>query len=148
MRARRDALSVVLESKSTRRGDMPKVSRETASETVAMEGLEVRLEHLEGGYSVCFESHTADADLVDLFRGLPEDRCQLPRWGYVLNGNVTFRFPDREETYEAGDAYFVPPGHTPVHHAGAEIVEFSPTDVLGDTIGVVMQNARAAGAGA
>ena len=35
---------------------MPKVSRETASETIALEGLDVRVEHLEGGYSVCFES--------------------------------------------------------------------------------------------
>jgi len=125
---------------------MPKVSRATASETIAMEGLDVRLENLEGGYSVCFESHTADADLADLFRGLPDDRCQLPRWGYVLTGRVTFRFADREETYEAGDAYYVPPGHTPVHHAGAELVEFSPTDVLGETIPVVMQNLQAAGA--
>jgi hypothetical protein len=126
---------------------MPKVSRETASETVATEGLDVRLEHLEGGYSVCFESHSADADLASLFRGLPDDRCQLPRWGYVLRGRVGFRFSDREETFEAGDAYYVPPGHTPVHHAGAELVEFSPTDVLGETIPVVMQNLRAAGAG-
>jgi hypothetical protein len=124
---------------------MPKVSRETASETVAMEGLEVRLEHLEGGYSVCFESHIADADLAELFRGLPDDRCQLPRWGYVIRGRVAFRFANREETYEAGDAYYVPPGHTPVHHSGAEIVEFSPTDVLGETMGVVMENLRAAG---
>jgi hypothetical protein len=124
---------------------MPKVSRETASETIAMEGLEVRLENLEGGYSVCFESHTADADLAELFRGLPDDRSQLPRWGYVLEGKVGFRFADREETYEAGDAYYVPPGHTPVHHEGAEIVEFSPTDLLGETIPVVMQNLRAAG---
>ncbi len=124
---------------------MPKASRETASETIAMEGLEVRLEHLEGGYSVCFESHTADAELAQLFRGLPDDRCQLPRWGYVLKGEVTFQFADREETYEAGDAYYVPPGHTPVHHAGAEIVEFSPTDVLGETMGVVEENLRAAG---
>jgi hypothetical protein len=124
---------------------MPKVSRETASETIALEGLDVRLEHLEGGYSVCFESHTADADLAELFRGLADDRCQLPRWGYVIRGKVAFRFADREETYEAGDAYYVPPGHTPVHHAGAEIVEFSPTDVLGETIGVVMENLRAAG---
>ena len=31
---------------------MPKVSRETASETIALEGLEVRLEHLDGGCSV------------------------------------------------------------------------------------------------
>jgi hypothetical protein len=126
---------------------MPKVSRETASETVAMQGLDVRLEHLEGGYSVCFESHTADAELTELFRGLPDDRCQLPRWGYVLTGKVTFRFADREETYVGGDAYYVPPGHTPVHHAGAEIVEFSPTDVLAETMGVVMRNLRGAEAG-
>jgi hypothetical protein len=32
-----------------------------------------------------------------------------------------------------------------IHHAGAEIVESSPTDVLGETMGVVMENVRAAG---
>jgi len=126
---------------------MPKVSRETASETITLEGVEVQLEHFDGGYSVCFESHTADADLAPLFRGLPSDRCQLPRWGYVITGKVGFRLADREETYEAGDAYYVPPGHTPVHYAGAELVEFSPTDVLAKTILVVMDNLRpAAGA--
>jgi hypothetical protein len=123
---------------------MPKASRETAAETIALEGLEVQLEHLDGGYSVCFESHTATADLADLFRGAPDDRCQLPRWGYVITGRVGFRLADREETYEAGDAYYVPPGHTPVHYAGAEIVEFSPTDVLAQTIPVVLGNLDAA----
>jgi hypothetical protein len=122
---------------------MPKVSKETASEAVALDGLDVRLEHLEGGYSVCFETHTADADLAELFRGLPDDRCQLPRWGYVLKGMITFRLEDSEETYAAGDAYYVPPGHTPVHYAGAEIVEFSPTEKLGETMGVVMENVGA-----
>ena len=126
---------------------MPKVSRETASEAVSLEGLDVRVEHLEGGYSVCFEAHTADADLAELFRGLPGDRCQLPRWGYVLKGMITFRFADTEETYVAGDAYYVPPGHTPVHYAGAEIVEFSPTAELRETIGVVMENVQSAGVG-
>jgi hypothetical protein len=123
---------------------MPKVSRETASEAVSLDGLDVRVEHLEGGYSVCFERHTADADLAALFRGLPDDRCQLPRWGYVLKGMITFRFTALEETYGAGDAYYVPPGHTPIHYAGAEIVEFSPTDELSETIGVVMENVPAA----
>jgi hypothetical protein len=125
---------------------MPKTSRDTAAERIELEGLEVRLEHLDGGYSVCFESHSADADLAPLFRGLPDDRCQLPRWGYVVSGRITFRFADREETYEAGDAYYVPPGHTPVHHAGAEIVEFSPTENLGQTMAVVMGNLESAGA--
>jgi hypothetical protein len=126
---------------------MPSVSRNTASEAVELEGLDVRVEHLDGGYSVCFEKHTADADLAALFRGLPDDRCQLPRWGYVLEGMITFRFAGgEEETYVAGEAYYVPPGHTPVHYAGAEIVEFSPSEELAKTIPVVMRNVAAAGA--
>ncbi len=122
---------------------MPKVSKNSASETIALDGLDVKLEHLDGGYSVCFESHTADGDLADLFRGLPGDRCQLPRWGYVIEGKVAFRLPEGLETYVAGDAYYVPPGHTPVHYAGAEIVEFSPTDALAQTIPVVLENLTA-----
>ena len=125
---------------------MARVSRQTASERIELDGLEILLEHLEGGYTVCFETHTADADLAELFRGLPEDRAQFPRWGYVVKGRVGFRFTDREETFEAGDAYYVPPGHTPVHYSGAELVEFSPTAILSKTIPVVMRNLQAAGA--
>ncbi len=125
---------------------MPKVSRETASRAVALEGHQIHTEDLEGGYSVCFETHTADADVADWFRGLPDDRCQVPRWGYVLAGMITFRLPGGDETYAAGDAYYVPPGHTPVHYAGAKIVEFSPTEPLHETIGVVMGNIERAGA--
>ena len=123
---------------------MPKVSRDTASEAVSLEGVDVRTEHLEGGYSVCFESHSADADIAGLFQGLPDDRCQVPRWGYVLEGMISFRFADCDETYVAGYAYYVPLGHTPMHYAGAEIVEFSPTEGLRETIGVVMRNLNAA----
>jgi len=119
---------------------MPSVSLETASESMALDGLEVHLENFEGGYTVCFESHTADVDLAPLFRGLPDDRCQFPRWGYVVAGEITFRLRDHDERYRAGEAYYVPPGHTPIHHAGARIVEFSPTEPLGETIGVVMAN--------
>ena len=125
---------------------MPNVSRNTASEVVSLEGHEIRSEDLEGGYTVCFESHTADTDVAGWFRGLPDDRCQVPRWGYVVAGMITFRLADRDETYVAGDAYYVPPGHTPVHYAGAEIVEFSPTEPLKETIAVVMGNLRPAGA--
>ena len=124
---------------------MPKVSKETASGRMSVDGLDVSMEDLEGGYSVCFEQHTADVDLAELFRGLPDGRAQIPRWGYVIRGKMTFRFADHEETYKAGDAYFVPPGHTPVHHAGAEVVEFSPTAQLHATIAVVMENLQRAG---
>ena len=66
----------------------------------------------------------------------------------MRQGDERCRFTDREETYEAGDAYYVAPGHTPVHYTGAEIVEFSPTDILGETIPVVMTNLQAAGVAA
>jgi hypothetical protein len=124
---------------------MPNVSKATAFETVTVDGLEVSLENFDSGYTVCFESHIADADLAPIFQGLPDDRCQFPRWGYVLRGRVGFRFADRVETYAASDAYYVPPGHTPIHYAGAEIVEFSPTDQLGEAIGVAMANLQALG---
>ena len=84
---------------------MPSVSKDTAPTKVAWEGVDIDHADLEGGYAVCFEKHSADADLAPLFRGLPGDRAQLPRWGYVIEGRIGFRFADREETYEAGEAY-------------------------------------------
>jgi hypothetical protein len=119
---------------------MPSVSRDTAPTKVTWEGVHIDHANLKGGYAVCFERHSADADLAPLFRGLPGDRAQLPRWGYVIDGRIGFRFADREETYEAGEAYYVAPGHTPAYYAGTEIVEFSPTEILDQTIPVVLSN--------
>ena len=122
---------------------MPRVSKTSASQVEKMEGFEGHYEDL-GGYMAGFETYTADADLAPLFAGLPNDRCQARHWGYVLKGKITFRFADREETYEAGDAYFAPPGHTPMLFAGTEVVEFSPTDELAQTMEVVMRNMQGA----
>jgi hypothetical protein len=119
---------------------MPNVSRESADESISMVGVDVRLTNFDGGYTVCFESHSSDQDLGPLFEGLPDGECQLRRLGYVLAGTVEFRIGGRTEIYTAGDAYCVPPGHVPIHHDGAQIVEFSPTELLGETIGVVMAN--------
>ena len=123
---------------------MPKASAQTASDTVKVEGYEGHFENFDGGYTVGFETYTADADLTPFFRGLPDDRCQCEHWGYVIEGRVTFRFADREETYETGDAYFAPPGHTPILYAGSRIVEFSPTEELQHTMEVVTTNMEAA----
>ena len=123
---------------------MPKASKQTASQTESMDGFEGHYENFDGGYTVGFESYDADADLEPMFRGLPDDRCQCAHWGYVLKGRVGFRYADREETYEAGDAYYAPPGHTPILYAGTEIVEFSPTAELEQTLEVVGRNMQAA----
>jgi hypothetical protein len=123
---------------------MPKASKSSASETEVMEGFEGHYEHMDGGYTVGFESYSADADLAPVFKGLPDDQCQCEHWGYVLKGKIGFRYGDREETYEAGEAYYAPHGHTPILYAGGEVVEFSPTDELGRTMEVVSKNMEAA----
>ena len=119
---------------------MPKASKQTASEHEAVEGYQGHFEHFEGGWTVAFETYTSDVDLAPLFKGLPDDRCQCAHMGYVLAGTVAFRSSDGEEVFEAGDAYYVGPGHTPVLSAGTEVIEFSPTDELGRTMEVVTTN--------
>src|SRR6266576_1200981 len=121
---------------------MPKASKETASRVEDMGVMEGRYEEL-GGYTVGFESFREDADSAPLFKGLPDDRCQSPHWGYVIAGRIVFKFAERDETYEAGDAYYAPPGHTTAIDSGTEIVEFSPSDEYERTMAVVGENLRA-----
>lgn len=119
---------------------MPKTSKVTASQVRVIDGVgEARSEDLDG-YTVSFSSSTSDHDSPEAFKGLPDDRCQARHWGYVLSGKVAFRYADREETFEAGDAFYAPPGHTPIGFKGAEVVEFTPTDEAAQTREVVRRN--------
>jgi hypothetical protein len=122
---------------------MPKASKATAAETVEVEGYEGHIENFDGGYTVAFETYTADTDLTPYFTGLPDDQCQAAHWGYVIRGKLTYKSAGGDETFETGDAYYVPPGHTPVLYAGTEIVEFSPTKELHETLAVVEKNMAA-----
>jgi hypothetical protein len=121
---------------------MPKASKGTASRVEDMGVMEGRYEEL-GGYTVGFESFREDADTTALFKGLPDDRCQSPHWGYIVRGKVTFRYADRHEVYETGDAYHAPPGHIPVITAGTEIIEFSATDGYARRMEVIERNLAA-----
>src|SRR3954470_8106168 len=112
---------------------MPKASKQSASRVEDAGVMEGRYEEL-GGYTVGFEHFRQDADSAPLFVGLPDDRCQSPHWGYVIAGSITFRYAGHTESYDAGDAYYAPPGHTTEIGAGTELVEFSPTEAYGETM--------------
>jgi hypothetical protein len=119
---------------------MPKVSRDSATQGGDFGPVVDRSDELEG-YSVNFTTFHEDIDATPLMKGLPDDRCQCPHWGYVVTGKLTFRYADREEVFEAGDAFYTPPGHVPVkHEPGTEIVLFSPADELRKTEAVMMKN--------
>ena len=121
---------------------MPKMSKATAAIVQEIGPMTARYGELEG-YTVGFEEFHEDADGSPLFKGLPDDRCQSPHWGYVLRGSVTFRFADHEETYEEGDAYYALPGHVPVVRADTEVIEFSPTGAYRESMAAVAGNLAA-----
>src|SRR5213594_1376840 len=118
---------------------MAKVSRETASHVEDIGVLQSRSEEVDGT-TIEFTSFCEDADATPFFEGPPDGRCQSRHWGYVLQGRMTFRYADRDEVYEAGDAYYAPPEHIPVIEAATEIVEFSPTGAYEQTMQVVARN--------
>jgi hypothetical protein len=108
---------------------MPKVSKQSAAHVDDHGPVEDRHEDV-AGYTINFVSFRTDIDAAPLLKGLPDDSCQCPHWGYVLKGQLTFRFADHEEVFEAGDAFYLPPGHVPVAQAGSEYVQFSPSEEL------------------
>ena len=108
---------------------MPKASRANASQVKDFGIAEDRSEEL-GGYTVNCVSILADHDLGSMLAGLPGGHCSCPHWGYVVKGELTVRYGDREEVIGAGEAFYMPPGHVPAATAGSEFVQFSPTDQL------------------
>ncbi len=95
-------------------------------------------------YAVNFVEFKQDIDATPLLKGLPDDRCQCPHWGYVIKGKITMHFADHVEVYEAGDSFYAPPGHVPVkHEPGTEIVQFSPLAELRQTEATLLKNLEA-----
>jgi hypothetical protein len=122
---------------------MPKVSKDGATGGGEFGPVTDRSEELEG-YTVNFVTFHEDVDATPLLKGLPDDRCQCPHWGYVIKGRMTVRFPDREEVFQAGDAFYTPAGHVPVkHEPGTEIVQFSPSEELQPTEDAMRRNMEA-----
>jgi len=124
---------------------VPSANRMSTPVAVDAEEIEGRYAPL-GDFTVSFETFNVDADPAPYFVGLPDDRCQCAHWGVVTDGQITFRWPDHEETYVAGDAYYAPAGHLPLVTAGTSLVEFSPTRDLEATMAVVGKH-MTAGAG-
>jgi hypothetical protein len=120
---------------------MPKVSKATASSHVAFPGYMEAYEREVGGWTVSIESSFIDMDEAPFFKGAPNDQCQAHHVGYVLKGKFCVRRADGvEEIFEAGDAFIIEPGHTPIVFAGCEYVAFTPTEEARQQDAVVIPN--------
>jgi ethanolamine utilization protein EutQ (cupin superfamily) len=115
---------------------MPKVSKQTASVVEDFGVAEDRSEDLDG-YTVNFVTIRETHDLAPMLKSLPGGNCSCPHWGYVLKGRLTIRYDGREEVAQAGDAFYMSPGHAPEAEAGTELVQFSPAEQLAETMNAI-----------
>jgi mannose-6-phosphate isomerase-like protein (cupin superfamily) len=95
------------------------------------------------GYAIEFVTFKQDIDSTPMLKGLPNDQCHCPHWGYVLKGKVTFTVDGREEAYEPGDAFYVPPGHLQRADSGTEYLQFSPAEQMAEVEQQIMKNMAA-----
>jgi len=83
----------------------------------------------------------AGTDLGPLLKGLPDDLCSCPHWGYVIKGQMRVSYADSQEVLRAGDLYYLPPGHTGMVEEDFECIEFSPPAAHEQVLDVVKRNA-------
>ena len=121
---------------------MPKVSQETASKVTDF-GMGVDREERLDGYTINFVTVRESHSLAEFLKGLPGDRCHCPHWGFLFKGRLTVRYGEEEEVIEAGNAFYMPPGHVPAAEAGSEFVQFSPSEELDTTMAAIQKNMQA-----
>jgi hypothetical protein len=121
---------------------VPKVSKQSATTVKNFGVAEDRSADVDG-YTINFVSILQTHDLAPMLKALPGGNCSCPHWGYVLKGRVIVRYDDHEEVLEAGDAFYMAPGHAPEAEAGTELVQFSPTKELAEVEAALMKSMQA-----
>ncbi|RYY09207.1 MAG: cupin domain-containing protein [Chitinophagaceae bacterium] len=80
-----------------------------------------------GGMTVAFNEIPAGTDLSPLLKGLKNDSCQCPHWGYLLEGELVLTYDDgTEDKLTAGDVFYMQPGHIGIANKDTKIIDFSP----------------------
>ena len=79
------------------------------------------------GMAALYVRLSAGADFTPVLKGLADDLCSCPHWGYVTKGAIHLKYKDGiEEIARAGDLWYTPPGHTAWCIEDSEFIEFSP----------------------
>lgn len=93
-----------------------------------------------GGLNVGFQTFPKGFDLAPYLRGLPNDQCQCPHWGYVTKGRLVIRSAGKDTLVGPGETYYMAPGHSVRFDADTELIEWSPAAELAKTMKVIEAN--------
>jgi len=80
-----------------------------------------------GGMTVAVNEMPAGTDFTPVLEGLKNNSCQVPHWGYIIKGSMRLKYNDgREVVLNAGEVFYIPPGHTGFVVEDLKILDFSP----------------------
>ena len=116
-----------------------KASKNEMKKAIVNEEVDLR-ENQWSGMNVGWETYHKRVKTAPLFKGLPDNICQAPHWGYVIKGKSIVHYKNREEVFTAGDIFYMEPGHTVIQEAGTEVIEFSPVKEYLETMKVASKN--------
>lgn len=88
-----------------------------------------------GGMAVDINNASAGTDFTPLLQGLENNHCQVPHWGYVIEGSIQVIYEDEtKEVFAKGEAFFMKPGHTALVLEDLLLVSFSPEEAMEELI--------------
>jgi hypothetical protein len=80
-----------------------------------------------GGMTANFMEVPGGTDFTPLLKGLPNDLCHCPHWGYIVKGSIHVRYADgTEEAVKAGEVFYWPVGHTAWTDEDTAMIDFNP----------------------
>ena len=122
---------------------MPKVSKESAAKVQDIGVGEVRVDVVDG-YEVSFLDLREEATWQACSRGSPTTSAPAPTGGTSRRGRSHSPTSTTPRCSRPGDAFYVPPGHSPAASAGARgFVLFSPAEQVAEVNAVIQRNMAA-----
>ncbi len=112
-----------------------KLRKEDIPVVMQAPGMIMRSQPDFGDMTVVFHELPKGTDFTPLLKGLNNDSCHCPHWGYIFQGTFRFIYDDgSEESFEAGDVFYAPAGHTAIVDEDVKFVDFSPTRELDEVM--------------
>ena len=112
-----------------------KLKKEDIPVVMEAPGTIMRLQPGLGNMTVAYHELPKGTDFTPLLKGLDNDSCHCPHWGYIFEGTFRFIYDDgAEEVFEAGDVFYAYAGHTAIVDVDVRFVDFSPTKELDEVM--------------
>jgi len=105
-----------------------KINKNDIPVTMEAPGTKMRTMAGFGGMDVNYHELPKGTDFTPLLKGLDNNSCHCPHYGYIFDGKMKIIYDDgKEDILESGDVFYLPAGHTAIVEANLKMLDFSPS---------------------